>query len=897
MNNDIYVLDTYGLIYRAYFALLKNPLTDRNGNNTSAIHGFFRIVLSIKSQFKAERFIAAMDPPGPTFRHLRYPPYKQNRDAAPEDLHSQVQPIVHCLGCLGIPVIRMDGFEADDVMGSIAHYCQNKGLRCHLISSDKDLMQLIGGCVTMLRPEKGGLFQEFDEQKVVEEKGVKPEQIIDYLALIGDSSDNIPGIAGIGPKTASDLLAEWGNLDNLYANLDSAAKGSRLLKLREGYENACMSRELVALRCDLDVSAAVEACKTMEMDFQAAAAFFRERDMRVLADDVSALAAEMGQDTALPEQDAPQREYSAILTVEQLTLWKEKILSTGMAALDTETDGLDALTASLVGVSVAVNACEAAYLPLRRLDGDCLDSDTVLNWLREIFCDSRVKIIGQNFKYDMKVLRRAGVPVGGAWFDTMIAAWILDPSSAVGMDALALRFLNMDTLKFSDVVPKGETFASVPLDKATAYAAEDAAVTFDLYEHLFPLLKDDAQRWDIFWNYEMPLLPILTAMETEGIGLDIIELEAYSKELGAAIVSLEEEIYLLSGKKFNIASPKQLQQILFEERGLQPIKKTKTGFSTDNSVLRDLAGEDPLPEKILLYRSLSKLKSTYVDVLPTMIHPQDARIHTTYSQIGAATGRLSSNNPNLQNIPIRDENGRRIRKAFKSRPGHRFISADYSQIELVILAHLSGDKGLSEAFHSSTDIHTKTAAQLFAIDMKDVTPYQRRAAKAVNFGVMYGMSAFRLANELKISQKEAKHFIDTYFAAYSGIRQFISTTVEQAEKDGGIRTMAGRFRPLPGINSRNRVEKAAAERAAVNSRIQGTAADIIKLAMIAVDKALGEPEARMLLQVHDELLIEAPERESDDIAARIRQAMEGVIVLDIPLKAEVESGVCWGDIH
>jgi len=904
MNNTLYLLDGYGLIYRAYFAFIHRPLTDRDGNNVSAVHGFFRSLLALKREYQADKIAVAMDPSGPTFRHESYPEYKANRDPAPEDLHAQVPLIRDILKLMGIPVFLVERYEADDVMGSIAEICRKQGRSCSLVSADKDLMQLVDENIHLLRPEKGGGFRDMGPGEVLDEKGVRPDQIIDYLALIGDASDNIPGVKGIGPKTASVLLSEWDNLEKLYENLDAAVKGARLTKLSDGKEMAFFSQDLVTIRINLPLEKELEAMDDLSADYPAAAEIFLERDMRRLAADISALSGGSlfqlrNEEDKEPAPEVIQTNYSAILTEKDMNEWGLRIRKAGIVALDTETDSLDSMRANLVGLSVSIKAGEAAYLPLKCPDAQCLPEEKVVEWLNGLFSERDLKIIGQNFKYDMKVLRGAGVIARGAWFDTMIAAWVLDASSPVGMDALADRYLNLSTVKFKEVVPRGSTFDQVPLKQAVYYAAEDADITLRLYEVFSVKLEKDEKRQAIFRDMEMPLQPILAGMEIEGIGLDIFELEAYGEELKGAIDSLVKEIHSLCGHEFNIASPKQLQKVLFEERGLTPGKKTKTGFSTDNSVLSELAGEDPVPEKILIYRSLAKLKSTYVDVLPQLVHPKDGRIHTTYSQTGAATGRLSSNNPNLQNIPVRDDNGRRIRTAFKSKPGYVFVSADYSQIELVVLAHMSGDEALTKAFIDGVDVHARTAASLLGVDPQEVTPEQRRMAKAVNFGVMYGMSAFRLSNELGISRKEAKHFIDAYFTTYRGIKMFVEDAVALAEKDAGVRTLYGRFRPLPGINSRNRVEKSAAERAAVNSRIQGTAADIIKKAMIAVDSVLLQrfPKARLLLQVHDELLIEVPLDEAGELSDFLKETMESAVELSVPLRTGVEIGESWGDIH
>jgi len=905
MKDRLFILDGYGLIYRAFFALTGRSLTDSNGNSISAIYGFFQTIFFLRKDYGARLIAVAMDTIGPTHRHRLYPEYKATRDPAPESLHAQVPIIRDILGCLGIPVLSVEGYEADDVIGSMAEICRREGRDCSLVSADKDLMQLVDGSVRMLRPRKGGGFQELGPEQVLEEKGVRPDQMVDYLALIGDSSDNIRGVDGIGEKTAAALLSRWGSLDSLYKNIDEAAKGARLLKLKEGRKSAYFSRNLVRIVRNLALEDELASIDNGTVDFAAAVREFRKRNMKTLAREAAALAGHSATEIEARLRDengksgALKVDYSPILNLEQMNEWSERILRSGLVALDTETDNLDPMRANLIGVSVSVREGEAGYLPIKCVDCSCVPLVEAVKWLNLVLGHRELRIIGQNFKYDLKVLRRAGVRLENAWFDTMIAAWVIDASSPVGMDALCERYLGFSTIKFDDVVPKGGTFDSVGLEDAVAYAAEDADVTFRLYRIFEKILRTDPKRASIFRDIEMPLLPILAAMEIEGIALEFSALEQYGKELGKEIDSVVSEIHGLCGREFNVASPKQLQEVLFRERGLKPGKKTKMGYSTDNTVLMNLAQEDPVPEKILLYRSLSKLKSTYVDVLPRLVHPKDGRIHTSYSQVGAATGRLSSNNPNLQNIPVRDENGRRIRKAFGSRSGYVFVSADYSQIELVVLAHLSGDGELAEAFSEGVDVHAQTAAQLFGVNVSDVTDEQRRMAKAVNFGVMYGMSAFRLSNELGISRKEASHFIEAYFTTYGKIRDFIDQAVLEAEADGGVRTLYGRFRPLPGINSRNRVEKSASERAAVNTRIQGTAADIMKKAMMDVNAMIVSrfPGAKMLLQVHDELLVESPISVVSELKVALKSTMENVVKLAVPLRVSVEIGDTWGDIH
>ena len=921
MNSSIFILDAYALIYRSYFAFTDRPLTDSQGKNISAVYGFLGTLRLLRRDYRAIKIAVAMDSKVPTFRHERYPGYKANREEAPEDLHSQVSIIEELMRNLGIPVWYVERFEADDIMGSIARHCSEHQQSCFLVTPDKDLMQVVDEWVHLLRPARGRDFNEIDPSGVRKDKGIEPAQVVDYLSLIGDQSDNVPGVKGIGPKTAAKLLEQWGNMDAIYQNLDSAVKGSQLAKLRDGQQMAYLSRELVTVYCDLDLRENIGAIREMETDVRRASAFLMELGVRSFAREVRLLAGIDGAEhdsqrsgvetevnlsgLGFPSSGddrpgiipAKKGHYSAILTLEELNAQARRIREFSVVSLDTETDGLDPLRAGLVGVSLAVQPGEAVYIPVLRRDGDCLPPDVLVSWLNSEL-EGKL-LIGQNFKYDMKVLQRCGVNIKKAHFDTMIAAWLLDPSSPVGMDALARRYLDFETTSFHDVVPRGGNFIDVPLEKALGYAAEDADVTLRLYNVLSRELKKREVLQKIFDEIEMPLQPVLMAMEQEGISLHREELFNFGRELERSINIVVRETHELCGEIFNLASPMQLQEILFKKRGLKPGKKTRTGYSTDNSVLVDLMAEDPVPGKILLFRSLSKLKSTYVDVLSTLVHPEDERVHTTYSQTGAATGRLSSNNPNLQNIPVRDAFGRRIRSAFKSRPGYCFVSSDYSQIELVILAHISGDEALCEAFHSGKDVHVETAALIMGVDPLDVTPQQRRIAKAVNFGVMYGMSAFRLSNELKISRKEASHFIESYFATYSGIKSFVESTVAQAEIDGGVSTIYGRFRPISGINSRNRVQKSAAERAAVNSRIQGSAADIMKIAMIEVYRMMAEyfPQSRLLLQVHDELLIEVLEADKESLSSRLKTIMESVVSLDVPLKVNIETGFSWGDIH
>jgi len=897
MKEPLYLLDGYSVIYRSYFAFIRQPLRNPAGKNISAAFGFFRAVLNIRQKRNTDRLVVLMDSRKETFRHKMYDQYKANRDKAPDDLHEQIPLIEELLELMGVPTLRMDGFEADDLMGTLAVRSREENRPCYIITGDKDLLQFVGDGISVLKPDKGS-FIEMDREAVFEDRGVWPEQIVDYLSLVGDAADNIPGVAGVGPKTAAKLLQTYGTMDALYEHLDEIKAKGQKQKLTDGRESAFFSRDLVKIRLDVPLDSAIDSLVIRDDRAEDAARLMMREGLNSLAKE---LAPDLDEEPADAEDDTPPAEkgtYEAVLTEEALDRWIDRVREAGKVSLDCETDSLDAMRARPVGISLSTGGDEACYIPLKMAGQTCLAEDLVRTRLKPVLEDAGILKIGQNIKYDWKVLSRWGISLGEIYFDTMVAGWMLDAGSPVNMDFLAERYLKYKTVHFKDVVPKGKEFSDVPLDEALEYAAEDADITWRLYEILGKKLRD-RDLYGLFRDLEMPLLRILAEMESRGILLSSVELDIYSHELEDSLDLLRKEIYTLCGKKFNINSTKQLQEVLFQDRKLTPLKKTKSGYSTDTSVLQQLAEEDPVPEKILIYRGLAKLKSTYVDTLPEMVNPASGRVHTTFIQTGAATGRLASKDPNLQNIPVRDENGRRIRRAFHPAKGHVFLSADYSQIELVVLAHLSKDPGLMEAFRTGEDVHSKTASIIFKVPVEDVTSAQRRIAKTINFGVMYGMSAFRLSNELKISRADAKMFIDTYFDEYAGIRRFVEDTVGEAEKDGGVFTILGRFRPIQQINSRNKMEKSGAERAAVNSRIQGSASDIVKRAMLGIDHALRENgmKSRVLLQVHDEIILEVPEDEKEQCAGLMKHIMESVWSLDVPLKVNLEEGVSWGDIH
>jgi DNA polymerase-1 len=898
MSKKLYLVDGYALIYRSYFAFIRKPLFNPQGNNSSAVFGFFRTLLSIMQQQSPESLAVVFDSMTPTFRHEKYPAYKATREKAPDDLHAQVPMIEEILRAMKVPQLRQNGVEADDIIATYATRAASEGWPCVIITGDKDLMQLVGKSVSAMVPEKSGGYAEVGPGEVEEKFGVAPEHILDYLSLVGDQSDNVPGVKGIGPKGAVDLIRNFGSLEGIYGNLDQLSPKQQE-KLQQERENAFLSRELISLKTDVQELPSPEELVLGDYDKEQVIRLFLREGASSLAEQLGT-AKEVRAEKKEESYSADTADYIPLLAADELKKLKTAVLEDRLFALDVETDSLDPMRAHPVGISIALKAGQAWYIPLTCAGTETPGEETVRRIIAEILEDPDCTWIGQNLKYDYKVLKHWGIEdIHNRLFDTMVAAWLLDSTAnTFGMDALAERLLQYRTIHFDDVVPRGKEFKDVPLKEATAYAAEDADITFRLYEYLKPRLEEENLA-RTFHDLEMPVTRVLAEMEYAGIGLDGKALERYGKELAKALDGIQKEIWDLCGREFNINSTKQLQVVLFEERKLNPVKKTKTGYSTDTSVLEQLAQEDPVPELILKHRGLAKLKSTYVDTLPREINPHTGRIHTSFQQTGTATGRLASKNPNLQNIPVRDEAGRAIRSAFIPRRGHRFISADYAQIELAVFAHLSGDEALSRAFEKGRDIHRQTAALIFGVDEADVNPEQRRVAKTINFGVIYGMSPFRLSNELRISRSDAARFIEAYFAQYPRVRVFMDATISEAEKSGYVRTLLGHRRFVPGITSRNKTEKSGAERIAVNTPVQGSAADIVKTAMIKLDRALKKEgfRTKLLLQVHDELILEAPEEEVGKISDLVVQTMQSAVELSVPLKVSIEDGDSWGAVH
>jgi DNA polymerase-1 len=902
-QSPLYILDGYSLIYRSYFAFINRPLTNPNGENVSAFFGFFRTLLSFFSQFDPEEFVVVMDSRTPTFRHEMYAEYKATREKAPQDLHDQVPLIERTLEAMKIGVLRRDGVEADDIIATLADSRNRVGRESRIISGDKDLLQLVSDRVRMLRPD-GGEYRQLGPEEVKEELGIAPEQIIDYLALTGDQADNIPGVKGIGPKTAAKLLRTYKTLEGIYEHLDKCSKGEQK-KLQEGRENAFLSKKLVVLEPLEGTEEWEQLLSVHGIDLSAGVPIFLEQGAKGLAEQAKgdSLSEEQRRRASGGAETAAgyggKGRYEAVTDAGRLREVLREVRTAGRFAFDVETDNLDDMYAEPVGFCIAVEKQKGWYIPLRAAGNRYFSDEELREALRPILQDESLELIGHNFKYDYKVLSRWGIPPARIAFDTMVAAWLLDTTaSSYGMDALAEKWLGYRTVRYSEVVPRGKSFADVPLEEARDYAAEDADITLRLCEVCEARLPEEGQE-KLFYEVEAPLVQLLAEMELRGIRLLPERLREYSAELEENLQEIEQRVWKECGREFNLNSPKQLQEVLFEERKLKPVKKTKTGYSTDVSVLEELAKEDVVPSLVLQHRSMQKLKSTYVDTLPELVNPQTGRVHTRLLQTGTATGRLSSRDPNLQNIPIREEAGRRIRRAFVPAEGNKLISADYSQIELVVLAHLSGDPALTQAFVKGEDVHSHTGSLIFGIDPQEVSQEQRRIAKTINFGVMYGMSAFRLSRELEIPRARAEEFITAYFNKYAYIQQFITATVQEAEKKGYVTTMYGRRRALPGINSRNRTEKQGAERIAVNTPIQGTAADIVKTAMLRIDRRIREEKLplQMLLQIHDELIFEAPGERAEELSRILREEMEQAVQLDAPLKVSVEMGDSWGDFH
>ena len=898
-DKKLVLVDGSSYLYRAYHALPK--LTSSRGEATGAIHGVLNMINKLVAEETTEHFVVIFDAPGKTFRDELFNEYKANRPPMPDDLREQVDPLLKAIPAMGLPLLRIDGVEADDVIGTLCHLAEAAGMRVLVSTGDKDMAQLVNANVTLVNTMTGS---RLDREGVKKKFDVFPEQIIDYLALVGDSSDNIPGVPKVGAKTAAKWLNLYPTVEDIIANADEFA-GKVGESLRENIDQLKMSQTLATIRLDVELPNGPAELKRAAADVDTLREFFSRYEMKRMLSQLNDNST-AGEEVT-PAEPTPKGNYETVLTEKDFSRWLKKINAADLTAFDTETTSINYMEAELVGISLAVETGEAAYIPVAHdYPGapDQLNRDFVLNAMKDFLEDPEKPKVGHHLKYDAHILARYDIQLRGMAFDSMLESYVLNSvATRHDMDSVARHYLNVDTIHYADVAGKGAkqlTFNQVDLEQAAPYAAEDADITLKLHNKIWGELKKTPSLRTVYEDIEQPLVPVLLKMEECGVLLDRGMLKKQSGELAITMMTLEKEAHELAGGPFNLGSPKQLQEILFGQLGLPVIRKTPKGQpSTAEDVLQELAGDFDLPRVILQYRSVSKLKSTYTDKLPLQVAEHTGRIHTSYHQAVAATGRLSSTDPNLQNIPIRTPEGRRIRQAFIPPEGKILLAADYSQIELRIMAHLSGDEGLVKAFTEDLDVHSATAAEVFGLDVDKVTVDQRRSAKAINFGLMYGMSAFGLAKQLGIGRGQAQEYVELYFDRYPGVRKFMDDIREQARQTGFVETEFGRRLYLPEINDRNAQRRQYAERSAINAPMQGTAADIIKRAMITVHNWLSDDKvpARMIMQVHDELVLEVDEKSVDSVRAEVVKLMSAAADLSVPLKVDAGVGLNWDEAH
>ncbi len=926
-ENPLILVDGSSYLYRAYHAF--PPLTNRAGEPTGAMYGVLNMLRSLILQYQPTHAAVVFDAKGKTFRDELFEDYKSHRPPMPDDLRAQIEPLHTMVKAMGLPLLAVSGVEADDVIGTLAREAEKAGRPVLISTGDKDMAQLVTPGITLINTMTNTIL---GPDEVVTKYGVPPELIIDFLALMGDSSDNIPGVPGVGEKTAQALLQGLGGLDALYGEPEKIAgltfRGAKTMaaKLEQNKDLAYLSYKLATIKTDVELELGCEQLTVAAPAADELLTLFKKYEFKRWITDVEsgtwmqakgskpaakpagkAIVAEVEVEVEETAATLSSENYVTILDEATLVSWIEKLKKASLFAFDTETDSLDNISANMVGLSFAIEPGVAAYVPVAHdyLDApDQIARERVLELLKPLLEDDALLKVGQNLKYDRGILANYGIELRGIAYDTMLESYTLD--SVAGrhdMDSLSDRWLKHKTITFEEIAGKGKnqlTFNQIALEEAGRYAAEDADVTLQLHLKMWPKLQKNDGPLRIFNEIEMPLVPVLSRVERNGVKIDPAVLHAHSQEIAKRLVELEQKAYEIAGEEFNLSSPKQLQTILFEKQGIKPLKKTPGGApSTSEEVLEELALDYPLPKVILEYRGLAKLKSTYTDKLPLMINPKTGRVHTSYHQAVTATGRLSSTDPNLQNIPVRNDEGRRIRQAFIAPEDYVIVSADYSQIELRIMAHLSRDEGLLKAFAEGKDIHRATAAEVFGLPLESVTGEQRRSAKAINFGLIYGMSAFGLARQLNIPRKEAQKYMDLYFERYPGVLDYMERTRAQAKDQGYVATLDGRRLYLPDIKASNAARRAGAERAAINAPMQGTAADIIKRAMIAVDGWLEteKPRVRMIMQVHDELVFEVHKDDVDAVAKKVHELMENSTTLDVPLLVEVGSGENWDQAH
>jgi len=895
-KSTLFLVDGTALAYRGYFAFIKNPLINSKGENTSAPFAFTNSLLKLVRQFEPTHIAVVFDAPGKTFRHERYEEYKATREKMPEDLAQSLPRVRQVVEAMSILMIEIEGCEADDVMGTLAKRGSEEGIDVYLVTGDKDFMQCLDGRVSMLKPgRRGDEYRRFTAGDVRERYGVEPRQIIDILGLMGDSSDNVPGVPHVGEKTAQKLVQAYGSIESVLAHADEISQARVRENLVTYAEQARLSKELVTIDTEVSIDISPEELSFRGFNIPAMVKLFTDLEFVSLTRELLQESEEVG-------ADAEEMEYVVVDSEEELERIVEELRAAQIMAVDLETTGLNPLVARVVGVSLAVEPAKAYYLPLRHKEGNNLPAEKTLRRLGKILEDADLPKAGHNIKYDSLVLRNEGIRLQGIAFDTMVASYLLNPSRRQhGLDSLALEYLQHKTIPITNLIGKGKnqiSFTEVPIEQAGEYSCEDADMTLRLLHEMAPKLEALELR-SLLDEIEIPLIPVLMEMEAKGVLVDLELLTGMGEEFEGELDQLEGEIHELAGEDFNVNSPQQLQSILFEKLALPRGKKTKTGYSTDSEVLEGLISEHAIARKILDYRALNKLKSTYIEALPKLVSPDTGRIHTSFNQTVAATGRLSSSEPNLQNIPVRTEAGRRIRRAFVAPKGRVLLSADYSQIELRIMAHLSEDERLLEAFRRGEDIHASTAAAIFNCSIEEVDETQRRQAKTVNFGVMYGMGSVSLGKQLGISSAEAKAFIDSYFQRFSGVASYIEDTKEMARRNGYVTTLLNRRRYMPELESTAPQVRAFAERMAVNMPIQGSAADLIKKAMISVQEWIwqGSVPADMLIQVHDELVFEVDGDAVEEVRDRVVARMEHALELDVPILVEAAWGHTWAEAH
>ena len=899
MKKRLFVIDGHALCYRAYYAFINNPLKNSKGQNTSAIFGFARMLLKLINDQSPDYLVVAFDPPKKSFRFELYPEYKAKRQKMPEDLRPQIEEIKNMLSVIGIQKIEHEDFEADDILGTIAVKYASDKLEVMLVTGDKDAYQLVNDNVKIYANKKGITdFELYDRDAVISKLGITPDQVIDFMALMGDSSDNIPGVQGIGEKTARKLIEKFNTLDDIYKNIDKVDGQKIQNSLSEKRDTAYLSKDLVTIRTNVPIEISLPKAAIPDMGTDEVKKYFTGLEMISIIQDIFT---EQYSGSAKKEE---KKNYRTIISAEDLEEMIELIYKCGEISVDTETNSLNPIEAEIVGISVSIKEREGWYIPIysnNLFDDNISNGSVFLDLLKPVLEDKSIKKIGQNIKFDMLTLRNAGIEMNGIYFDTMVAAYLVDPEGRHNLDDLAEKYLDYKTIHYEELVGKGRnalSIADIPVEKVAEYAIEDADIAFRLYKLLKAKLGEEGMD-SLFYDVEMPLVSVLALMEWNGVKINTARFKALDIENRNLLENVENKIYKLAGQKFNINSTRELSAILFDKLGLKTVRKTKTGFSTDIKVLEALKGSHVIIEHLISYRTFSKLKNTYIEKLPKIISGKTGRIHTSYNQTITATGRLSSSNPNLQNIPVRDEFGKKIRSAFIPEKGHLLISADYSQIELRLAAHFSEDENMISAFQNGIDIHNMTASSVFNVPIDSVTADMRRQAKIINFATIYGVSPFGLSQQADIDVHQAADFIKKYFETYPGFRNYIDRTISFARENGYVKTLLGRKRYISELDSSVSFRREGAERIAINTPIQGTAADMIKIAMVNIQKYLDENSMRskMILQVHDELVFETPENEKEKVIDVIRSGMENAIILKVPATVDISSGYNWDEAH